>query len=144
VSDRQHRLERRRMLGSAAPLPPEVRGHFTSSELAVLTIVGAEAHASGYCALNVQDLAAMSSTSAGSVFRALDKAVEFGLIEVQQRGWEARLVRVVSPQFRAWLAAGKPDVAALEAEPVRCQPPQPKQGDIDAAPEHDRVHGVCE
>ena len=72
-----------------------------TSQLAVLRIVGDEAHAHGVCALHIDAIAARAGVCRTTVQNALREARRLGLVTVQERRWRGQpsatnLVRVVS------------------------------------------------
>jgi hypothetical protein len=104
-------LERRRSWTASGRLPPTVAARFTPGEAAVLAVVAVEVCRSGDCRWPHGRLAGVAGVSISTVRRALRQARDLGLITVEERRLGAfrsdtNIVRVVSPEWRAWLHLG--------------------------------------
>ncbi len=104
-------LERRRSWTASGRLPPAVAARFTPGEAAVLAVVAVEVCRSGDCRWPHGRLAGVAGVSVSTVRRALRQARDLGLITVEERRLGAfrsdtNVVRVVSPEWRAWLRLG--------------------------------------
>lgn len=104
-------LERRRSWTASGRLPPTVAARFTPGEAAVLAVVAVEVCRSGDCRWPHGRLAGVAGVSVSTVRRALRQARDLGLITVEERRLGAfrsdtNIVRVVSPEWRAWLRLG--------------------------------------
>ncbi len=104
-------LERRRSWTASGRLPPAVAARFTPGEAAVLAVVAVEVCRSGDCRWPHGRLAGVAGVSVSTVRRALRQARDLGLITVEERRLGAfrsdtNIVRVVSPEWRAWLHLG--------------------------------------
>jgi hypothetical protein len=106
--NRSHSIHRRRLLASSGPLPPQLAAQFTTSEQAVLRIIGDEYNRHGMCDLPVDSIAARAGTSRTVVANTKRTARRLGLISVQERRLSYRrsdttLIRVISKEWEAWL-----------------------------------------
>ncbi len=104
-------LARRRSLAAGGVLPPALASAFTTAELAALAILAIEHRKQGACDRSVAELAARAGVSESSVRNAWRQAKALGLIEVEQRRVRydrnlPNLVRIVSPEWLAWLKRG--------------------------------------
>jgi hypothetical protein len=68
--------------------------------LAVLRIVGDEAHAHGVCALHIDAIAARAGVGQTTVQNALREARDLGLVTVQEPAGDARRANL---EWRTWL-----------------------------------------
>lgn len=104
-------LERRRSWSASGRLPPVVSARFTPGEAAVLAVLAVEVRRSGDCRWPNGRLAAIAGVSVSTVKRALRQARALGLIAVEERRVSAfrsdtNIIRLVSPEWRAWLRLG--------------------------------------
>lgn len=109
--ERSRAIERRRRLAASGPLPPALASRFTTSELAALRIVGDEVRARGVCMLPLAAIAARAGISRTSAQNALRRARALGLVTIEERRRRGlpsltNVVRIVSPEWRAWQARG--------------------------------------
>jgi hypothetical protein len=109
--DRQASIERRRRLSASGPLPPHLAARFTTSEQAVLRIVGDECRDRGVCALHLEAIAARAGTCRTVVQNALRMARRLGLVDLRERRRRGQrsltnIIRIVSAEWRAWLVRG--------------------------------------
>jgi DNA-binding Lrp family transcriptional regulator len=114
--DRQRSLERRRRLALSGPLPPGLACQFTTGELAALRIIGDEWRTHGRCTLFIDAIAARAGVSRSTVKNAIRRARELGLVSVEERRATAfrndsNVVRVISKEWRTWLAHGRRETA---------------------------------
>lgn len=111
--DRQASIRRRRRLSQSGPLPPQLRAIFTTGELAVLKIVADEVSSRGRCDISLAEMAARAGVCRTLAHATMRKAQREGLLSVETgaRIGPARnlpnTVRVVSREWKAWLARGK-------------------------------------
>jgi hypothetical protein len=106
--DKARSIHRRRLLACSGPLPPALATNFTTSELAVLRIIGDECAAHGSSRLCVDAIAARAGCSRTVVQGTKRLARRLGLISVQERRLSYRrsdttLIRVISKEWEAWL-----------------------------------------
>lgn len=111
--DATRSLERRRTLAASGPLPPALACKFTTGELAVLHLVSNEVRTKGACVLSIQELAARAGVGATKVRTALRIAASLGLVTIEERRVPYRpnltnVVRIISREWLAWIARGKP------------------------------------
>lgn len=78
-------LERRRRWAASGRLPPTLAARFTSGEIAVLSVVAAEACQREDCRLAIGHLAAVAGVSETLVRNALREARALGLITIEER-----------------------------------------------------------
>ena len=113
-------LERRRRWAASGRLPPALAARFTPGEIAVLSVVAAEACRRGDCRLAVGHLAAVAGVSETLVRNALREARAFGLVTIEERrvtAWrnDTNVVRIVSAEWSGWLKLAKGRPAAAPA-----------------------------
>ncbi|MCF4130286.1 transcriptional regulator [Methylobacterium sp. SyP6R] len=113
-------LERRRRWAASGRLPPALAARFTPGEIAVLSVVAAEACRRGDCRLAVGHLAAVAGVSETLVRNALREARTLGLVTIEERrvtAWrnDTNVVRIVSAEWSSWLklAKGRPGAAPI-------------------------------
>jgi hypothetical protein len=116
-------IARRRHLAASGPMPPALACKFTVGELAVLRIVGDEVRQHGQCDRCVDELAARAGVCRSLVKNALRTAARQGLVTVEERRREGRrnlpnVVRVVSREWRAWLARGPKPIGVKKITPT--------------------------
>src|SRR4051794_16818662 len=104
-------MERRRRWAASGALPPALAARFTLAETAVLAVVAAEHRKRGDCRLTNKEIADVAGVSLTTVKNALRAAQALGLISVEERRLSAfrnapNIVRIVSPEWRAWLRLG--------------------------------------
>jgi hypothetical protein len=106
---RRRSIHRRRLLASSGPLPPQLAAHFTTSEQAVLRVIGDEANRNGIgCYLCNAAIAARAGTSVTVVQNTKRLARRLGLISVEERRIgrhksRTSVIRVISLEWAAWL-----------------------------------------
>src|SRR3954449_7522659 len=147
-------MERRRRWAASGCLPPALAARFTLAEQAALAVAAAEHRRRGDCRLTNKEIADVAGVSLTTVKNALRAARALGLISVEERRLSAfrnapNIVRIVSPEWRAWLrlggggksAPGSPtrykNQQARPAKPVRAAP-TPMRG---RAPHDQHEHG---
>ena len=104
--------ERRRRWAASGRLPPALAACFTLAEQAVLALVAAETARRGDCRLAVGHLAAIVGVAETTVRNAIREARALGLLTVEERrltGFrnDTNVVRIVSPEWTAWLRLGR-------------------------------------
>lgn len=107
--DRARSIARRRTLAAASPMPPALACRFTTGELAVLAVIGAEVAQHGACSRSVPEIAARAGVSASTVRNAIRAARRLGVISVEERRQHCapnlpNLIRITSPEWGAWIA----------------------------------------
>lgn len=107
--DRAKSWERRRRLAASGPMPPTLAARFTTGEQAVLRIIADDVAAFGSCAKSVPEIAARAGVGQTVARGAIRVATRFGLLTVEERRRPKQpnltnLVRVISPEWLAWLA----------------------------------------
>jgi hypothetical protein len=105
-------VERRRRLAASGPMPPALAARFTTSELAVLRIVGDEVQARGWCELCLDAIAARAGVCRSTARNALAQARRLGMVERRERRRAGansltNVVTVVDREWLAWLARGR-------------------------------------
>src|SRR5215211_183138 len=101
-------LERRRRWAASGALPPALASRFTLAEQAVLSVVAAEHRKRGDCRLTNKEIADVAGVSITTVKNALRAARGLNLLLIEERRLTAfrnasNVVRIVSPEWRAWL-----------------------------------------
>lgn len=109
-------LERRRRWAASGRLPPALASRFTLAEHAVLALIAAETARRGDCRLSVPHLAALAGVAETTVRNAIREARKLGLLTVEERrvtGFRnlPNIVRIVSPEWAAWLRLARKGVA---------------------------------
>jgi hypothetical protein len=104
-------LERRRRWASSGALPPALASRFTLAEQAVLAVIAAENRKRGDYRLANKEIADVAGVSITTVKNALRAARGLNLISIEERRLTAfrnapNVVRIVSPEWRAWLRLG--------------------------------------
>ena len=103
------RIARRRRIAASGPMPPAIASMFTTSQIAVLAIIADEVAAHGRCECSLDEIAARAGTCRTMARNAIRAAARAGLITVEQRPQPGRknatnVLRIVSPEWRAWIA----------------------------------------
>jgi len=104
-------IERRRRLAASGPLPPALAVRFTTSEAAVMRIVGDECREKGRCVLPLDAIAARAGVGRTTAQNALRLARRLGMVEIEERRQTGaknlpnRIV-VVDREWSQWLARG--------------------------------------
>jgi hypothetical protein len=104
--DRQASLKRRRQMAASGAMPASLAAEFTLGEDAALCIIADECRVHGFCDLSNDAIAARAGGHRTTVQSALRKARELGLITVQNRGRLTNVVRIIAPEWLAWLQLG--------------------------------------
>lgn len=104
-------MERRRRWAASGPLPVGLACRFTVAEQAALAVVGAIVAVGGDCRASVGEIAGRAGVSETTVRNALREARKLTLITVEERRLtglrnDTNVVRIVSPEWLAWIAAG--------------------------------------
>ena len=107
--DREASKIRRRKLASAGGLPPELAAHFTTGELAVVTLIGAAQQGRGFLDWSLDKLAAAAGVCRRTAQYAVHKAVALRLIVVRHRPLTGRkhqtnIIKVLCQKWSRWLA----------------------------------------
>jgi DNA-binding transcriptional ArsR family regulator len=87
-------------------MPASLAGEFTLGEDAALCIVADECRVRGSSDLSLDEIADKASVGRSAAKSALRKARELGLITVQNRGRLTNVVRIIAPEWLAWLQLG--------------------------------------
>ena len=104
-------LERRRRWAASGGLPVALATKFTQAEVAALAVIASEVAVRGDCRLPIGAIAGKAGISETSVRNAVREARRLGLLHVEERRldrWrsETNVLRVVSTEWRAWIARG--------------------------------------
>src|SRR4051794_21740271 len=104
-------LERRRRWAASGCLPPQIAARFTLAEQSVLAVIAAENRKRGDCRLTIREIADVAGVSPSTVKNAMRAARALNIISVEERRLTAfrnaaNVVRIVSPEWRAWLRLG--------------------------------------
>jgi hypothetical protein len=113
--DRAASIARRRRLAASGPMPPALAAHFTTGELAVLRIIGDAVRASGRCEMTIGEIAGRAGIGETTARNALRLAARLGFVTIQERRRRgapnlSNVVRIVSPEWLAWIGFKKPEV----------------------------------
>lgn len=105
------RIARRRRLAASAPLPAAMASAWTTSELAVLRIVGDEVREHGCCDRSLGEIAARAGVSRSLAQVTIRSAGRLGLVSIEERRRKGaknlpNVVRIVSAEWVAWLDRG--------------------------------------
>jgi DNA-binding CsgD family transcriptional regulator len=114
-------LERCRRWAASGALPPASASRLTLAEQAVLAVVAAENRKRGDCRLTNKEVADVAGVSITTVKNALRTARATKLISVEERRLTAfqnasKVMRIVSPEWRAWLWLGGKSVPCSPTE----------------------------
>jgi hypothetical protein len=109
--DRQKSIRRRRQIASSGAVPGNLAAHFTTGELAVLSVIARQCQSRKVCDWFMDRIAAVAGVSRTTVRNALKQAKVLGLIEVTERrrtAWrnDSNLIRIISAEWLAWLGLG--------------------------------------
>lgn len=109
--DRTRSIRRRRGLAASGAVPGTIAAHFTTGEIAALTVIARQCQRSRSCDWFMDRIAAVAGVSRTTVRNALRQAQALGLISVQERrltAWrsDSNIIRVVSAEWLAWLGLG--------------------------------------
>ena len=101
-------MERRRRWTGSGWLPPQLAARFTMAETAVLSTIAAEVARRGLCRLTIGHIATLAGVSRTTVQNAVRQAVALGILTSEEwrlTAWRSapNTVRIVSPEWRAWL-----------------------------------------
>lgn len=112
-------LERRRRWAASGRLPPALAARFTLAEQAILALVAAETARRGDCRLAIEHMGAVVGVARSTVKNAIREAQRLGLITVEERkvtGFrnDTNIVRVVSPEWSAWLRLARKDLPSRQ------------------------------
>ncbi|MDP4026854.1 helix-turn-helix domain-containing protein [Methylobacterium sp. NEAU 140] len=105
-------MERRRRWAASGRLPPALAARFTLAEQAVLALVASEVARRKDCRMAIEHMAAVAGVCRSTVKNAIREARRLGLLTVEERqvtGFRnlPNVVRVVSPEWTAWLRLGR-------------------------------------
>lgn len=108
---RSEAIERRRRLAASGPLPPALAARFTTSEAAVLRIVGDECRDKGRCVLCIDAIAARAGCGRTTAQNALRLARRLGMVEIEERRQAGaknlpNRITIVDREWRQWLERG--------------------------------------
>ncbi|MCF8475860.1 MAG: hypothetical protein K9G60_02440 [Pseudolabrys sp.] len=109
--DRKASRDRRRTLGGAPDLPPELRSQYTEGQRAVLAIIAGEVKHHGICDLPIDKIAALAGVCRTLVQGTLHEARRLGhinIIERPQPGQKSltNIVKIASSNWSAWIKRG--------------------------------------
>jgi hypothetical protein len=94
-------------LAASGLLPPDLASKFPKGQVAALAIISIEARGGGgICDLRIDEIATRSATGPSTVQSALKTAKQLGLLTVEVRHRLPNLIRIVSPDWLAWLKKG--------------------------------------
>jgi hypothetical protein len=106
--ERRKAIERRRRLAGGGSLSPDVRGHYSEGERAVLVVIGEECKRKGYCDKCLDEIARIAGVCRTTVQNTLRKAREKGrqhllVTERPQRGKARNLTNIIRVISKSWL-----------------------------------------
>jgi len=84
-SDRRKSITRRRSLASSGAVPSSLAHHFTTGELAVLTVIAREVQRKGLCLMFMVQIAAIAGVSRTTAHGAIRQAQALGMLTVTER-----------------------------------------------------------
>ena len=101
-------MERRRRWTGSGWIPPQLAARFTMAEAAVLSTIAAEVARRGLCRLTIGHIASLAGVSRTTVQNAVRQAAALGILTSEEwrlTAWRSapNTVRIVSPEWRAWL-----------------------------------------
>jgi hypothetical protein len=97
-------------LAASGLLPSDLASKFPKGQVAALAIISIEAQGGGgICDLSIGEIATRSATGPSTVHSALKTAKQLGLPTVEVRHRLPNLIRIVSPDWLAWLEKGLPE-----------------------------------
>jgi hypothetical protein len=100
-------------LATGGLLPPDLASKFPKGQVAALAIISIEAQGGGgICDLSIGEIATRSATGPSTVHSALKTAKQLGLLTVEVRHRLPNLIRIVSPDWLAWLEKGLPEATS--------------------------------
>jgi hypothetical protein len=106
-ADRQARIERRRRMAKAAPIPPAFVDKFTTGEAACIGVIAGEIARHGSCDLSLKEIGDIAGVRSKTTVRsAVRKARNAGLCFSQERrrAGQKSLTNVVRPISKPWVA----------------------------------------
>ncbi|ACB28448.1 hypothetical protein [Methylobacterium radiotolerans] len=117
-------MDRRRRWAASGRLPPALAARFTLAEAAVLALIAAETARRGDCRLAVGHVAAIAGVAETTVRNAIRQARKLGLVTVEERrvtGFrnDTNIIRIVSPEWTAWLRLARKSVRPSLPENTR-------------------------
>ena len=142
-------MERRRRWAASGRLPPGLAARFTLAEQAVLSLIAAETTRRGDCRLAIEHMAALAGVSRSTVKSALREAGKLGLLTVEERrisGFrnDTNVVRIVSPEWTAWLRLARNGVPVRDPLGRKGQPSRDPLGPKGVADRDPLSRGVQE
>jgi GTP-sensing pleiotropic transcriptional regulator CodY len=93
-------------MADSGAMPGSLAGKFTLGQDATLCVIADEYRAHGCCDLSLDEIADKASVGRSALQSALRKARELGLITVKNRGRLTNVVRIIAPEWLAWLQLG--------------------------------------
>jgi hypothetical protein len=122
-------VERRRRWAASGRLPPAIAARFTAGEQAALSLVAAETARRGDCRMAIEHIASVAGVSRSTVKTAIREAKKLGLITVEERritGFrnDTNVVRIVSPEWTAWLQLARKGVTVRDPLGRKGEPPR--------------------
>lgn len=110
--DKQASLERRRRTAMSGAVPGRLAAHFTTGEVAALSVIARAVREAGACILPIDKIAALAGVSRTTTQNAVRAAERLGLLqraERRRRGLPSlsNVLRIVSREWTAWLKLGK-------------------------------------
>ncbi|MDP4026969.1 helix-turn-helix domain-containing protein [Methylobacterium sp. NEAU 140] len=136
-------MERRRRWAASGRLPPALAARFTLAEQAVLALVASEVARRKDCRMAIEHMAAVAGVCRSTVKNAIREARRLGLLTVEERqvtGFRnlPNVVRVVSPEWTAWLRLGRRTPPSAAGEGGRHRGPHtsassPRGGGVKSA-----------
>jgi hypothetical protein len=121
--DRRASIERRRRQAASGAMPPALAANFTQGEIAALAVVARQFQRMQVCVLPVDAIAALAGVSRRTVQRALREAERLGFVHIRERRIPGQkslpnIVRVVSPEWLAWLRLGTGTIGRQKWHPT--------------------------
>lgn len=104
-------IGRRRGLAASGAVPGKIAAHFTTGELAALTVIARQCQRRGNCVMFMDQIAAIAGVGRTTARNAIRQAQRLGLIDMQERRIsgnrsDSNVIRITSSEWLAWLRIG--------------------------------------
>jgi hypothetical protein len=86
-------------------LPPEIVGHFTQGQRAVLTIIADDHRQHGICRAHIDDLTIRAACTVSSVKAAISEAIRLGFLARDEQG----ALMIMSAEWLAFISESSVD-----------------------------------
>lgn len=148
--DRRKSIARRRKQAASGVVPARLAHHFTTGQVAALTVIAREVKKHGRCTLPIDQIAALAGVCRTLVKDALHEARRLGLVNVVERPRPGRrsdtnIVEIISPEWRSWLrlSGDRGQKSNHHVRPVSFKPfSRPKDPPVKPTPAPPPIGGV--